>query len=79
MFRFASQIGFTPPYRRDRKLRIELFRYQGLALILWGERDHMVPRTHAQAYVEGFRDARLEIVSGAGHSVQAETPVKPPT
>jgi len=74
MFRFASQIGFTPPYLYDRKLRGELFRYRGPVLILWGEHDHMVPHAHARAYVEGFGNARLEIVPGAGHSVQAENP-----
>jgi len=74
MFRFASQVGFTPPYLYDRKLRDQLFRYKGPALVLWGEHDHMVPRTHAEAYAHWLPDARLEILAGAGHSAMTEKP-----
>ena len=74
MFRFASQIGFTPPYLYDRKLRDGLHRYKGPTLIAWGEKDHMVPRSHAEAYASGLSGARLEIISGAGHAAQVEKP-----
>ena len=74
MFRFASQVGFTPPYLYDRKLRDQLHRYGGPALILWGEHDHMVPQDHGNAYAEGFPHAQLRVVQGAGHSVAAEKP-----
>lgn len=74
MFRFASQIGFSPPYLHNRKLIEQLHRYKGPALVIWGEHDHMVPRSHAQAYVNGLKGARLEVVKGAGHSAQVEQP-----
>ncbi len=74
MFRFASQVGFTPPYLYDRKLIERLHRFKGPARVIWGEHDHMVPRAHAQAYAEGFTNARLEIVPGAGHSAHVEAP-----
>jgi pimeloyl-ACP methyl ester carboxylesterase len=73
-FRFASRIGFKPPYLYNRKLRERLGRYRGPALILWGESDRMVPLAHARAYAEGLAGSRLEIVKGAGHSVAAERP-----
>ena len=74
MFRFASQIGFSPPYLYDRKLIEQLHRYKGPALVVWGEHDHMVPRAHGEAYAKGFANARLEIVNGAGHAAHVEQP-----
>jgi pimeloyl-ACP methyl ester carboxylesterase len=73
-FRFASRIGFKPPYLYNRKLRDRLGRYKGPALIVWGDADRMVPLAHARAYTEGLRGSRLELVKGAGHSVAAERP-----
>jgi pimeloyl-ACP methyl ester carboxylesterase len=74
MFRFASRIGFSPPYFHDRKLIDRLSRYQGPALIVQGENDAFVPRAHAEAYAAGFASARLEYISDRGHSVVAEAP-----
>ena len=74
MFRFASRIGFTPPYFYDRKLIGRLSRYQGPALVIQGENDKFVPRVHAEAYAEGFGAARLKIIPNSGHSVVAEAP-----
>ena len=74
MFRFASQIGFAPPYLYDRKLIDQLHRYKGPALIAWGENDHMVPRAHAVAYAKGLKGARLELIKAAGHAAHIEQP-----
>ncbi len=74
MFRFASQIGFSPPYLYNRRLIEQLHRYKGPALIAWGGEDHMVPRSHAKAYAEGFAAAKLEIIAGAGHAAIVEKP-----
>ncbi|HXQ53616.1 MAG TPA: alpha/beta fold hydrolase [Stellaceae bacterium] len=72
--RFASRIGFSPPYFYDRKLRQRLHRFAGPALLVWGADDRMVPRAHAEAYREGLAQAQLRIVPGAGHSPHAEKP-----
>jgi pimeloyl-ACP methyl ester carboxylesterase len=72
--RFASRIGFSPPYFYNRNLRRRLYRFGGHVLLVWGEHDRMVPRAHAAAYGEGFPNTALEIVAGAGHSPQAEKP-----
>lgn len=74
MFRFASRIGFAPPYFHNRKLVNRLARYQGPALILQGENDAFVPRAHAEAYAAAFGNARLAIIPNCGHSVVAEAP-----
>ena len=74
MFRFAARVGFKPPYLYNRKLRDRLGRYRGPALILSGADDHLVPRAHAEAYLEGLAGAELTIIEGAGHSPAAERP-----
>jgi pimeloyl-ACP methyl ester carboxylesterase len=72
--RFASRIGFSPPYFYDRKLRGRLHRFKGPALLIWGADDRMVPRAHAKAYAQSFPNARLEVIAGAGHSPHVEKP-----
>jgi pimeloyl-ACP methyl ester carboxylesterase len=74
VFRFASLIGFRPPYLHNPKLRSRLDRYTNPALVLWGERDSLVPRAHAESYLDGFPDARLELIAECGNSLVAEAP-----
>ncbi len=72
--RFASRIGFSPPYFYNRKLRARLGRFKGPVLLVWGEADRMVPPAHAEAYRNGFANATLRLIAGAGHSPQVERP-----
>ena len=75
MLRFASRIGFKPPYFYNRALRNRLYRIPSPALVVWGEHDHMVPHTHGEVYVRGIPAAQdLEIVKEAGHSAHVEKP-----
>ena len=75
--RFASRVGFKPPYFYDRKLRTRLGRYKGPSLLLWGAADHMVSRSHAEAYKTGLGGAPImKIVAGAGHSPHVEKPAQ---
>jgi pimeloyl-ACP methyl ester carboxylesterase len=76
MFRFATRVGFKPPYLYDRRLHRRLARYGRPALVLWGERDGLVPTAHARAYAEALPDARLSIAAGAGHSLHLERPAE---
>jgi pimeloyl-ACP methyl ester carboxylesterase len=73
-FRFASLIGFKPPYLYNPRLRDRLDRYSGPALVLRGEHDSLVPPEHADAYVDGLGNARLQTITGCGHSLIAEAP-----
>jgi pimeloyl-ACP methyl ester carboxylesterase len=43
MLRFSSRIGFKPPYFYNRPLRNRLHRISCPALVVWGEKDSMVP------------------------------------
>jgi pimeloyl-ACP methyl ester carboxylesterase len=74
VFRFASLIGFKPPYLYNPRLRERLDRYTGPSLVIWGDQDSLVPRAHADAYIEGLGNGRLEVVTGGGHSLIAEAP-----
>jgi pimeloyl-ACP methyl ester carboxylesterase len=74
MFRFASRVGFSPPYLHNRKLRARLSRFDAPAVVIAGAGDNLVPVAHAQAYAEGLRNADLTIVAGAGNSVALEQP-----
>ncbi len=43
-------------------------------LIIWGERDPMIPAHHAEDAHEAIPGSRLEIFAGVGHLPQLETP-----
>jgi pimeloyl-ACP methyl ester carboxylesterase len=74
MFRFASRIGFAPPYLHDRKLLDRLHRFARPAVVIAGNCDSLVPVNHAQAYAQGLRNAELTIIADAGNSVAVERP-----
>ena len=44
------------------------------ALVVWGEHDRIVPRSAGELYARSLRQARLEIVRGAGHCIDMEQP-----
>lgn len=74
MLRFASRIGFRPPYFYDRSLKNRLHRISAPTLVLWGEDDRMVPLAHGEIYAHSIPRARLEVIKQAGHSVHVEMP-----
>jgi pimeloyl-ACP methyl ester carboxylesterase len=43
-------------------------------LVLWGESDRIVQPAYGQAYAAAIPGARFEVLSGAGHMPQMETP-----
>jgi pimeloyl-ACP methyl ester carboxylesterase len=74
MLRFSSRIGFKPPYFYNRLLRDRLHRISAPTLVIWGEQDNMVPRSHGETYARLVPNARLEVIQQCGHSVQVEQP-----
>ncbi|MBT3793007.1 MAG: alpha/beta hydrolase [Rhodospirillales bacterium] len=76
MLRFGSFIGFKPPYFYNRPLVDRLHRVTCPALVLWGEKDHLVPISHGEAYANGLRGASgLQVVKGVGHAAHLEDPL----
>jgi len=75
MLRFSSRIGFKPPYFYNRPLKNRLHRITSPTLVVWGEKDNMVPRAHGETYANLIPNAgELKVISGAGHSVVVEEP-----
>jgi pimeloyl-ACP methyl ester carboxylesterase len=75
MLRFGSRIGFKPPYFYNRPLSNRLHRILSPALVIWGGKDHMVPRAHGETYARLIPKAEpLKVVEQAGHSVIVEKP-----
>jgi pimeloyl-ACP methyl ester carboxylesterase len=73
MLRLSSRICFRPPYFYNRTLRNRLHRITCPALIMWGEKDNFVPRSHGELYARSVPKAGpLKIVEQAGHSVHVE-------
>jgi pimeloyl-ACP methyl ester carboxylesterase len=75
MLRFGSRIGFKPPYFYNRSLVNRLHRITPPTLVIWGEKDNMVPRSHGETYARLIPNcSELRVIPGAGHSVQVENP-----
>jgi pimeloyl-ACP methyl ester carboxylesterase len=43
-------------------------------LLVWGERDRLVPVAAADAFITALPDARLVVVAGAAHMPMLERP-----
>lgn len=68
----SSRLAWEP-YMHDRTLPHRLGGVQGPeTLIIWGDKDQVVPRGAAEAYAEAIPGARLEIIAGAGHRPEIE-------
>jgi len=75
MLRLSSRIGFKPPYFYNRPLRNRLHRITSPTLVIWGEKDGFVPRSHGETYAELIPNSgELKIIAGAGHSAHVEKP-----
>lgn len=74
MLRLSSRIGFKPPYFYNHSLRNRLHRISAPTLIVWGEKDNFVPRSHGEMYAERIPNSELKIIPGAGHSAHVEKP-----
>jgi len=48
--------------------------YEGKILLVWGEKDRIIPSASANVFISLRPDARLEIIQGAGHLPHQEKP-----
>ncbi len=54
----------------------ELSRIRAPLLVIWGDRDRLVPHRGAQEILDAVPAARLELLSGVGHCPQVEAPAR---
>jgi pimeloyl-ACP methyl ester carboxylesterase len=63
------------PYFYNRPLRNRLHRITSPALVIWGEKDGFVPRSHGETYAKLISNSGdLKVIADAGHSPPAENP-----
>jgi pimeloyl-ACP methyl ester carboxylesterase len=67
------QVGWSP-FLNNPKLRGRIHRVTVPALVLWGDQDKLADRDYAEAYVAALPDARLEVITGAGHFAFLDKP-----
>ncbi len=70
----AGRVGWEPPYFLDMKLQSRLHRITAPTLLLWGERDRLIPLANGKAYASGIPKTSLQTIKDAGHSVHIENP-----
>jgi pimeloyl-ACP methyl ester carboxylesterase len=56
----------------DRGLKKRLHRVTAPTLVVWGERDTLVPPAYAQEFAQRIADARVAMIPRAGHTPQVE-------
>ena len=62
------------PYMFNRRLEPLLGDVYLPTLLVWGEKDKVVPRACAEQYAAAIRNATTVVVEGAGHVVELEEP-----
>jgi pimeloyl-ACP methyl ester carboxylesterase len=62
------------PYMFNRRLVPLLGEVNVPALLIWGANDKVVPPVCAEQYARALPNARVEMISGAGHLVEMEEP-----
>ena len=70
----AGRVGWEPPYFLDMKLERRLHRIGAPTLLLWGEKDRLIPPANGKAYAAAIPNAVLKTIKGAGHSAHIEQP-----
>ena len=74
---FATQSSLVRAFllsthRFSRKIR----RFKGKILLIWGEKDRIIPLSSTETFKALRTDIELEIIPGAGHLPQQEKPVE---
>jgi pimeloyl-ACP methyl ester carboxylesterase len=72
----ASPLGFWGAVRIavGTDLRDELGHIEAPTLVIWGERDRLLPAAHGHSWAALVPGGRLEVVAGAGHAPMVERP-----
>ncbi|MGH2728825.1 MAG: alpha/beta fold hydrolase [Actinomycetota bacterium] len=69
----SARVGWNP-HMHDPKLPGRLHRVRAPTLVIWGDRDGLMPLEHADRWLELIAGARLEVIPGCGHLAAIENP-----
>lgn len=70
----AAAASSWDPHTLNPRLLGLLPRIAAPTTVLWGERDALIPMTHARAFAQAIPGARLTILRGHGHLLALEAP-----
>ncbi len=62
----TARVGWNP-YLHNPKLRGRLHRIKTPTLVLWGDKDGLIPPAHGRVFAEGIPGAKLLIIPNCGH------------
>lgn len=68
----VARLMWKRPYHPN--LRRRLHHVTVPTLVVWGERDGLLPPAHGEMVAAGIPNARFEVVTDAGHVIHAEQP-----
>jgi len=67
----TARVGWNP-YLHNPKLAHQLHRIACPTLVMWGEQDRLIPRTHGEFYAQHIPDARFVTIEKCGHMLPFE-------
>lgn len=68
-----ARFGWVP-FLSDPKLERRLYRVTARTLVIAAEHDAVLPRVHCERYAAAIAGARLLVLPGTGHAMDAEAP-----
>ena len=76
MYRMVRHLGTWRGVRREWRERLltAVVRHDRPVLVIWGERDRVLPASHLDAALQTFPRATSHLFPGVGHMPQIETP-----
>jgi len=67
----TARVGWNP-YLHNPKLRGHLHRIKVPTLVLWGDKDGLIPPAHGKAFADGIPGAKLSVIENCGHMPNIE-------
>ena len=71
---FATQRSLIWNYLKASWFARHIKEFKGKILLIWGEKDRIIPKSSANVFINLRRDAEMNVISGAGHLPQQERP-----
>jgi pimeloyl-ACP methyl ester carboxylesterase len=74
----GAKYSFQSAYQNSTTTQIDLSRLKSIedipTLMIWGEKDNLIPIEHSEPFKQVFKNSRLEMIEDAGHAPFTEKP-----